>query len=221
MQRKQKVALVAGSVIAIGTGLALAAHLPRRSGTQVNACATAPYAVYLVADSLHVDLVMPVENPAFDWRTIVSLESIGRDPGGEYRYLKFGWGDRDFYRNTPSLDQVQIHRLLRTLFMPGNPTAVHINGYDELPQDAGHETKCVGLTRSQYLRLVTYVRQSFRDGKLDRIQDGFVATAGFYEGSGYYSIAHTCNNWEADGLDAADVTTPLWAGLARPVMGKL
>jgi uncharacterized protein (TIGR02117 family) len=215
---------IAISTTATALGLTIASQLPRRSGTQVTSCANSPYSVYLVADTMHVDLVLPVENAAFDWRLVVKLETIGRERREDYQYLKFGWGDRDFYMNTPSLDKIQLPRLMRTLFAPGNPTAVHINGYAEIPNEANHVTQCVGLTRTQYLNLVAYVRRSFRDGKdgkLDRIQDGFVSAAGFYEGMGYYSIANTCNNWVAGALDAADVTTPLWSGLPGPVMKKI
>jgi uncharacterized protein (TIGR02117 family) len=201
--------------------LTIAAQLPRRGGTQVSSCKNSPYSVYLVADSMHVDLMVPVENSAFNWRSMVKLETIGKEKRNDYQYLKFGWGDRDFYMNTPSLDQVQYPRLIRTLFAPGNPTAIHINGYQEIPIDDTHVTKCVGLTQTQYLNLVAYLRRSFRNGKPDRIQDGFVAAAGFYEATGFYSVANTCNNWVAGALDSADVTTPLWSGLSGPIMDKL
>jgi uncharacterized protein (TIGR02117 family) len=209
-----------GSAMTVLT-LTIAAQLPRRGGTQVSSCASSTYSVYLVADSMHVDLVVPVENSAFDWRSVVKLETIGKEKRSDYRYLKFGWGDRDFYMNTPSLDKVEYPRLFRTLFAPGNPTAVHINGYGGIPIEKDHVTKCVGLSQSQYLNLVAYLRRSLRGGKVDRIQNGFAAAAGFYEGEGFYSIANTCNNWVAGALDAADVTTPLWSGLPGPIMGKL
>jgi len=218
---KQWLKLTAISCTMTVLALTIAAHLPRRTGTQVNACVNSPYSVYLVADTMHVDLVLPVENSAFDWRSVVKLETIGREKRNDYRYLKFGWGDRDFYMNTPSLDKIQLPRLVRTLFAPGNPTAIHINGYQDVPIQAGYQTKCVGLTQTQYLKLVDYVRRSFRGGKIDRIQDGFVDAAGFYEATGFYSIAYTCNDWVAGALNAADVTTPLWPGLSGPVMKHL
>jgi uncharacterized protein (TIGR02117 family) len=218
---RQITAIAGLTIVAYGMSLALGTQIPRRLGTQVASCASRPYSVYLVGDIQHIDFLLPVKNGAYDWRGFLDLPAIGRDRGGEYQYLKFGWGDRDFYMNTPSLDKIQIPRLLRTLFMPGNPTAVHVNGYQTLPNDADHPITCVGLTRSQYLNLVNYLQNSFRNGRADRIQDGFAAAAGFYEGSGKYSIAYTCNSWVADGLDRAAVTTPLWSGLAPPVMAKL
>ena len=209
------------TIVAYSLSLTLGAQLPRRPNTQVASCSVRPYSVYLVGDIQHVDFLLPVNNGVYDWRQFLDLETIGRDAGGDYRYLKFGWGDRDFYMNTPSLDKIQIPRLLRTLFMPGNPTALHVNGTQALPNKSDHGMTCVGLTKSEYLELVNYLQRSFRNGKPDRIQDGFAESAGFYEGTGTYSIAHTCNNWVADGLDRVNVTTPLWSGLALPVMGKL
>jgi uncharacterized protein (TIGR02117 family) len=209
------------TIVAYGLSLGLGTQIPRRMRTQVTACSSQTYSVYLVGDVQHIDFLVPVQNDAYDWHKFFDLQSIGRDRGGEYQYLKFGWGDRDFYMNTPSLDKIQMSRLVRTLFWPGNPTAVHVNGYQNLPNESDHLVRCVGLTRSHYLELVNYLQRSFRNGKPDRIQDGFVAAAGFYEGSGTYSIAYTCNSWVADGLNEVDVTTPLWSGLALPVMGKL
>lgn len=212
--------------VTIGSGttalvLTIAAQLPRRSGTQIQACANSPYSVYVAADSLHGDLVFPVENSAFDWRSVLKLENIGKERSSTYRYLKFGWGDRDFYMNTPSLDKIEFSRLMRTFFVPGNPTTIHIQGYQDLSIGGGYTTKCIGLNKDQYLKVVNYVLQSFRSEKPIRIQDGFVAADGFYEGTGFYSMARTCNNWLADALDQADVTTPLWSGLPGPLMGKL
>lgn len=220
-QLRQGVAIAGLTIVAYGMSLGLGSQMPRRLGTQVASCSSRPYSVYLVGDVQHIDFLLPVNNGVYDWRRFLDLPSIGRDRGGDYQYLKFGWGDRDFYMNTPSLDRIQVPRLLRTLFMPGNPTALHVNGYQDLPHESNYQLYCVGLTRSQYLTLVQYLQQSFRNGKPDRIQDGFVEAAGFYEGAGKYSIAYTCNSWVADGLNEVDITTPLWSGLALPVMGKL
>jgi uncharacterized protein (TIGR02117 family) len=223
IRRKLK-SILAWMIVGSGTTalvLTIAAQLPRRGGTQIQACENSPYAVYVAADFLHGDLVFPVENSAFDWRSILKLENIGKEQSSAYRYLKFGWGDRDFYMNTPSLDKIEFSRLMRTFFIPGNPTTIHIQGYKDLSIGGGYTTKCIGLNKSQYLKVVNYVRQSFRSGTPIRIQDGFVAADGFYEGTGFYSMARTCNNWLADALDAADVTTPLWSGLPGPLMGKL
>lgn len=208
-------------IFGYSSSLFLGTQLPRRSQTTVKSCAQQPYSVYLIGDIQHIDFLLPVNNGLYDWRKFLNLEQIGRDPGGDYRYLKFGWGDRDFYMNTPSLDRIQIPRLLRTLFKPGNPTAVHVNGYTEVPNEASHNTVCIGLSRTEYLDLVAYLQRSFRHQNADRIQDGFAEAAGFYEGSGTYSIAYTCNSWVADGLNEANITTPLWSGLAPPVLAKL
>ncbi len=173
---------------------------------------------------MHVNLMLPVQNQAFNWGQFLPLDQIGRDAQQGYRYLKFGWGDRDFYRNTPSWSEVKISSVLRSLFMPGNPTALYVEGYAELPNEQNVELKCVGVSQKDYLQLVDFIKASFqRDshGQPIRIQDSSIATSGFYEATGHYSILRTCNTWAADGLDAAHIKTPIWSGLASAVMRQV
>lgn len=208
---------------AIVTLSSLAAVLPRRWGYQPLRCEASPYRVYVAGETLHVNLILPVENEAFNWRGFLDLKTIGSDARGNYQYLKFGWGDRDFYMNTPSLQQLKVSRTLRSLFWPGNPTTMHVQGYDQLPNESGVDLRCIGVSRADYLNLVAYLKGSFQlnQGKPIRIQNAFSPTSGFYEGTGHYSLARTCNTWAAQGLDAAQINAPWWSAIAQPIMYQL
>jgi uncharacterized protein (TIGR02117 family) len=187
-------------------------------------CRSQPFKIYVAGEMLHVNLVLPVQNQAFNWNQFLPLEKIGRDAQQNYRYLKFGWGDREFYMNTPSWSDVKISNILRSLFMPGNSTAMHVQGYDSLPHEENVELKCVAVDRQNYLRLVNFLKASFQrdqQGNPIRIQDAYGDASGFYEATGHYSILRTCNTWAADGLDAANINTPLWSGLASAVMNQV
>ncbi len=173
---------------------------------------------------MHTNLILPVQNQVFNWNQFLPLDSIGRDAQQSYRYLKFGWGDRDFYMNTPSWSQVKISSALRSLFMPGNPAALYVEGYSELPKEQNVELRCIGVNPTDYLQLINFIKASFQlgaQGHPIRIQDSSSATSGFYEATGHYSILRTCNTWAADGLDAATIQTPVWSGLAPAVMRQL
>jgi uncharacterized protein (TIGR02117 family) len=207
--------LLASSLLAIGY------FTPRKwSHPTSQDCQTSIHKIYVSGDQMHVNLVLPVQNQVFDWNQFIPTQTIGRS-SQTYRYLKFGWGDRDFYMNTPNWSEVRITSVLRALLMPGNPTALYVQGYPEFPQEDGVTIKCIGVTQPDYLRLVNFIQNSFqRDprGQPIRIQDGYDATSGFYKATGHYSILRTCNTWAADGLRAAHLNTPLWSGLAPAVM---
>lgn len=170
---------------------------------------------------MHINLILPMQNSAFDWKQFLSIEKIGRDTQENYHYLKFGWGDRDFYMNTPNWSEVKISNVLRALFMPGNPTAMYVQGFSSFPQEKDVEVTCIGVSRKEYLQLASFIQNSFQrnpQGRPVRIQDGSEASSGFYEATGHYSALRTCNTWAAEGLRAANVNTPVWSGLASAVM---
>jgi uncharacterized protein (TIGR02117 family) len=219
---KQSCKVVFSSVFVVASLLAIGYFTPRKWDAP-QTC-NRPYQIYVEGDQMHVNLILPVQSQAHDWNQFLPIQTIGRDQQKPYRYLKFGWGDRDFYMNTPNWSEVKITNVLRALFMPRNPTALYVEGFTDLPQEKGVEIKCVGVSQKEYLQMVDFIQNSFqRDpkGAPIRIQDGAGDTSGFYEATGYYSVLKTCNTWAANGLRAANINTPLWSGLASSVMRQL
>ncbi len=187
-------------------------------------CSQARFPVYLAADTMHVNLILPLQNPVYDWRQRLDIQAIGSQAETDYRYLKFGWGDRGFYMETPSWGEMRPSNALRALFRPGNPTVLYVQGYKSLPQEAGTTLRCVALDRQDYFHLAEFVNQSFQSnsqGQKIRLKDGYETTSGFYAARGHYSILRTCNTWSAEALEAGQVNTPLWPGLASSVMFHL
>ncbi|MGV0027707.1 TIGR02117 family protein [Phormidesmis priestleyi] len=217
---KQGCKVVLSSIFVTASLLTIGYFTPRKwDGSQT---CNSPYKIYVAGDQMHVNLILPVR--ANDWNQFLPIQKIGRDRQENYRYLKFGWGDRDFYMNTPSWSEVKITNVLRALLMPRNPTAMYVQGYTDLPQEKGVEIKCVGVSQQEYSQLIDFIENSFqRDAKGApiRIQDGANETSGFYEGTGHYSALKTCNTWAANGLRAANINTPLWSGLAPAVMRQI
>ncbi|KAM3115940.1 TIGR02117 family protein [Phormidesmis sp. 146-33] len=211
-----------GSVFVVASLLAIGYFTPRK--WNASQTCDSPYRIYVEGDQMHVNLILPVRNQTNDWNQFLPIQKIGRDSQENYRYLKFGWGDRDFYMNTPNWSEVRITNVLRALFMPGNPTAMYVQGFTDLPQEKGVEIKCVGVSQQDYSQMVDFIQNSFErdaNGAPIRIQDGGNETSGFYEGTGHYSALKTCNTWAANGLRAANINTPLWSGLASSVMRQI
>ena len=210
-------------ILVTATLLGIGYVTPRRWGTPSQNCQSQPFKIYVAGEPMHVNLIFPVQNQAFDWSQFLPVGQIGRDAQPSYRYLKFGWGDRDFYMNTPNWSEVKISSVLRSLFMPGNPAALYVEGYAELPHEQNVKLKCVGVNQKDYLQLVSFIKASFQQtaqGQPIRMQAA-TATSGFYEATGHYSILKTCNTWAAEGLDTANIQTPLWSGLASAVIRQI
>jgi len=215
---------IAYTAATLATGaalLAIAAFTPRKWSFPENyAC---EYKIYVSGDGFHTNLFIPVETDAFNWRDHLNLDQIANRPSQDYRYLQFGWGDRIFYVETPSWNQVQPSNALRALFYWQNKSALFIKGHNTMPQ-LNEQVKCVKLDRADYLALMQFIQNSFETGdryQPQRLTSGQDGQSGFFAANGYYSVLNTCNSWTADGLRAANVNTPIWAGLANPLMRQI
>ena len=209
------VALGGAAVIAL---LAIAALTPRRWSFPENPSCD------LTSDGFHTNFIVPVETPVFNWRQHLDLDKIANIPSQNYRFLQFGWGDRVFYVETPSWDQVSPLNAARALFYWNNASAMFVKGHETVPRFPTDEVKCLRLSNNDYLALMDYIDGSFQmsdRGEKQRIASGQDQQSGFYAANRRYSVFNTCNTWTANGLRVANVNTPLWGGLAKPIMFHL
>lgn len=210
------------ALVGLGALLAIAALTPRKwSFVAEQNC---EFTIYLASDGFHTNFFVPVQTPAFNWGNRLNLAEIANQSKLNYRYLQFGWGDRIFYVETPSWDQVKFSNALRALFYWRNQSALFVKGHSTLPHLPNEEIKCLRLNKRDYLALMNFIDNSFQtdhQGQKQRIASGQDQQSSFYAATGYYSVLNTCNSWTANGLRAANVNTPLWAGLAQPVMFHL
>jgi uncharacterized protein (TIGR02117 family) len=178
--------------------------------------------VCVSSTGVHANIILPVQTAGFDWSKALSLSEIGADRQANYHYLSFGWGDRQFYRSTPGWSDFKIASAIRALFGSNNPSVMEVQGFETLPTTL--ETKCVGVSQANYLRLVQFIKQTFQvdtNHQPLRISDGFYENGGFYAAKGDYSILRHCNAWVVEGLRAAGINTPRWATLPSGILYQL
>ncbi len=62
-------------------------------------------AVWVEDNGIHTGIVLPLVGPAdiagADWRDLISPYDARDSAYGRHSHVAFGWGDRDFYVNTP------------------------------------------------------------------------------------------------------------------------
>jgi uncharacterized protein (TIGR02117 family) len=212
-----------GTVLTIPVLLGLGYVIPTRLGRSPQAsCASDNERIYVVGDITHTNIIVPVRNDVFDWGAHLNLQSVGSDAEANYQYLAFGWGEREFYMNTATPADFRWSNALRALLLI-NQSVLYVQGLPTAPSPDAN-TRCVRLSQANYLSLMQFIHRTFEQtptGDKIRLQNGYTANGGFYAAKGKYSIFRTCNNWTAEGLRAAEVNTPLWAGLAPAVMFHL
>jgi uncharacterized protein (TIGR02117 family) len=144
-----------------------------------------------------------------------------------FEWIEFGWGDREFYRSTPTPGDLQVSLALRALFWPGNETVVHVVGLDREPERAFVETDVVRVTlsRNGFDQMLQKLDATFVppwSGTLTDLGRGLYGPSLFYPATGTFSFMHVCNHWVDDLLGAAGLpTAPVLATIPAGLMLNL
>jgi len=173
------------------------------------------YTVYIVSNGVHTDFVFPVRSPVMDWTQVFSPHDFV-DLALPADWIAIGWGDREFYLNTPTWGDLTVSRALHALFGLDH-SLLHVSYYRQTSLDGfGATAHRLSLSRVQYEVLRDYVLGTVAHSA-STVQAHPVAGRhyglddAFYEAGGRYSMLKTCNVWVGDGLVQADVRVSRWA----------
>jgi uncharacterized protein (TIGR02117 family) len=171
--------------------------------------------IMVTSTAIHADLVLPIRNETVDWSQHLPPSDFAGNVRGA-THAAFGWGNKEFYIDTPTWADVKAATVCRALFWPC-PTCMHVNlwGDRAIPPDA----RRTRISHEQYRRLVDYVLGSFRrdeGGRFLLIRGGaYGADDAFYDAHGSYHSFNTCNCWVDRGLKAAGVRTGWFTPLPK------
>ncbi len=169
--------------------------------------------VYLVSNGVHVDIWVPAQRPERDWVAWLPNEVPLRPSG----YVAFGWGDREFFLNVPTWDDLTLGTALRGAFLP-TPSAMHVLAFSGPPR-IGDNVHRLSITAKRYSDLVAFIDSGFQledDGRpvlLDH--PGYNWNDRFFDGSAHYHLFSTCNVWTNSAVKAMGQKAALWAPFER------
>ncbi|MDX3909041.1 MAG: TIGR02117 family protein [Sphingobium sp.] len=167
--------------------------------------------IYVYTNGVHTGLVMPAVHPLHDWRSRVPASDLA-DPRHAAPWLLFGWGERNFYLNTPTWDKVDPLVVLRAA-AGSNTTLMHVDHLQRVWN--GPDLRHLVLSPAQYRALTKAIDADFAPGPAI---PGYGADDAFYPGRGRYSALRTCNEWTGGKLRGIGVRIGLWTPLSWSVM---
>jgi uncharacterized protein (TIGR02117 family) len=167
--------------------------------------------IYILTNGVHTDLVVPVKNEIMDWSKEILFKNTLSEKT-DYKYLAVGWGDKEFYLNTPTWADLKFSTAFKAAFGL-SASALHCTFYYDMP--ANKDCKAIRVTKTEYQNLVDFIKQKFRrdnNGKVIFIKTDAVYgnNDAFYEATGSYNMFHSCNTWANNGLKAAGQKAALW-----------
>jgi uncharacterized protein (TIGR02117 family) len=165
--------------------------------------------------------MVPAEAAGVNWHPLAPPAHL-REPARAGPYLAIGYGNRNFYLDTPTWADLSLPTALSAAFGQG-PGLVHVE-HEPIPRpDADHRP--ITLSKDQYRRLAAHIRASFDIDAQGRsrplLGHGYGPVDVFYEARGSYNAYRTCNEWTGEVLRRAGVKTGLWTPLSESIMWRL
>ncbi|WP_107037128.1 DUF2459 domain-containing protein [Brumimicrobium mesophilum] len=168
--------------------------------------------IYLSTNGVHLDIVIPVEN-------IDSLVLSGLKYNRSEKYLSFGWGDENFYINTPTWGDLTFNNAFSAMFLKSS-TLMHITRYQTERSDWIE----IKVNESELQKLNSYLLNTFelnQKGKKVILKNkGYSSADDFYKSKGSYSCFNTCNSWVNTGFKESGLTSCLWTPFDFGLMNK-
>ena len=178
--------------------------------------------LFVRTNGVHTWILMPKTNRYMDWRPYVPGAHLREPAWGEGNYIAIGYGERDFYLNTPTWGDLSLATAFNAGFGRGT-TLLHVEHDHDPVEDA--DTRRIVFRPDEYQRLVAFIRPRFRlDGEgrtIPVLGRGYRGNDMFYEAHGGYSFVMTCNEWTGRALRAAGIRTGLWTPLEQSIMWRL
>lgn len=175
--------------------------------------------VFVRSNGVHVDLVLPAQVAGQDLYRLVPPEHVA-SPASASGWIAFGWGQREFYLETPRWSDLTAGNAARALF--GGSAVMHVE-HGGRPRPSA-DMRPLLLEPEAYGRLVTYIVHSFTvhaDGQpVPIVGTGYGRNDTFYEATGRYSALRTSNQWAVDALAAAGVKVGSWTPFALGIMWR-
>jgi len=174
--------------------------------------------IYILTNGVHTDIVLPVRTGSVDWSEKVKYsDTKGNDT--IMKYISFGWGDREFYLETPTWADLKFSIAFNAVFGVGR-SAMHVTYLKDLSLSL--DSRKIKISKRQFYLLKKYIEDSF----VKNDQGGFIKiktdlvygqTDAFYEATGRYSLFKTSNTWTNTGLKICEQRACVWTPLDKGI----
>lgn len=195
-------------IIYILISLVLTAITVNKNESILNANKT----IYLNTNGVHLDIIIPVSE-------IDNNLKKGLIKTKDVNYLSFGWGDKNFYLNTPTWGDLTLKNAFNALFL-NSETLIHLTRYS----NKNPKWIAVKINENQLKKLNIYILNAFEFDKHGNTiileNKGYSTNDDFYRAKGSYSCFKTCNTWINTALKTSGLKCCFWTPFDFGVIDK-
>lgn len=168
--------------------------------------------IYLNTNGIHLDVIIPKQTLQKDLLS-------GLKTSVNNQFYAFGWGDENFYINTPTWNDLTLKNAFTAIFFKST-TLMHVTHY-KLKQS---DWVKVNVNDKELREIQHYINQSFeknhQGGKVILKNKGYSTNDEFYKAKGSYSCLKTCNSWVNSGFKKSGLKCSLWTPFDFGLLNK-
>jgi uncharacterized protein (TIGR02117 family) len=173
--------------------------------------------IWVSSNGVHTNIIVPANSKIISWKDFLKIDKNSE-------YVVFGWGEKEFYMNTPTWADLKLGTAIKAAFW-FNESVLQVYGLSSKPSESENTIKII-LNTKQANKLNTYIYDTFAlnsDGSpSEQIPEkGPGSLYKYYKAKGKYSMFFTCNNWTNRGLKESGVKNALWAPFDKSVLYQL
>lgn len=165
--------------------------------------------IYLISNGVHTDFVLPTKTAHMDWTTIFNPRDNPQHI--ENQWISIGWGDRNFYLNTPTWADLTASTAFYAL-SGLSQSAMHVSYEPDITVNHCQKCRKIRIDSAQYQQIIAHILSSLpHTAQQTAIQNAhYYNNDAFYPAVGSYNLFYTCNTWVNNGLKKANIKTALW-----------
>lgn len=183
----------------------------------------APITIYLMRSGSHTDIILPKCNDQVDWDKYFPIENT-KSKDTTVQLLALGWGDKDFYLNTPTWGDLTAKTFLNASLGLGS-SSIHATYYYYLLTD--RPTVTLKLSRIQYQNLIKFIISNIKLEKKGKSivlipKNNIIITENdaFYDANFNYNLFYTCNTWINNCLKVAGQKACVWTPFSEGIFSQ-
>ncbi len=157
--------------------------------------------VYLSSNGVHLSVIIPKDNLSPNLTNDLAINYTTN-------FIHFGWGDENFYMNTPTWNDFKFSYAFGALFL-NNPTLIEVSKHRYKQKKW---TK-VPVNNKQLLKLNAFIENTFllnQNKEKIVIQQTMYPKSQLFKANGSYSPVKTCNTWVNDGFKESGIKASYW-----------
>ncbi len=168
--------------------------------------------IYLSTNGVHLNIIIAKND-------LDSLLLMGIKHDETEKYLSFGWGDENFYINTPTWGDLTFNNAFRAVLLKST-TLMHVTRYKQ----KGSDWVEINISDSELQKLTSYLLHTFETDKngmkIILENKGYSKIDDFYKSKGSYSFFKTCNSWVNLGFKKSGLKCCLWTPFDFSLINK-